>query len=92
MYERLEWKAGNTCERGLESATIDCRETGENADSRLCAYEGCLCDADRRTTFGAVMSGGKAGAFVLAGDVSGGDVVSLSMTLFAGGSPDGLAV
>lgn len=35
VYERLEWKAGKTCEGGLESATSDRLDTGENADSRL---------------------------------------------------------
>jgi hypothetical protein len=58
---------------------LDCRDTGENADNRLCVYEGCLWDVERLTTFGVVMSGGKAGVFVFGEDVSGDSVVLAAM-------------
>lgn len=79
VYERLEWKAGKTCEGGLESATFDCLETGENADSRLWVYEGCLWDVDRRMTFGDVLRGGKAGVMVFGGKAVEVDTVSVSI-------------
>jgi hypothetical protein len=42
-------------------------------------YDGCLWDVDRRTTFGDVFRGGKAGVSIFGDIVVGGNAVSVAI-------------